>query len=128
MMELTFPVSPVAASRPRVGRHGSYYTGAYRRFRSEASSIVTDILGIEFEPFSDKLNVDIECYCTRPKTTILDCPKSDVDNIAKAILDILNGKLWDDDNQIVRLYITKQWALEGEPGYFNVAVEKTTVT
>jgi Holliday junction resolvase RusA-like endonuclease len=127
MLELTFPVSPVAASRPRVGRHGSYYTGAYKRFRAEASSVIMDVLGFDFEPIEGKLNVDIECYCKRPKTTKLECPKSDIDNIAKAVLDILNDKLWVDDNQIVRLYITKQWAPAGEPGYFNIALEKTIV-
>jgi len=125
MLELTFAVSPVAASRPRVGRHGSYYTGAYKRFRSEAGEVVFDVLGDNFDLLEGKLNVDIECYCTRPKTTKLEVPKSDVDNIAKAVLDILNGKLWVDDSQIVRLYITKQWAAVGEPGYFNLRVEKT---
>tara|TARA_R100000458_G_C8110758_1_gene133623 strand:+ start:187 stop:570 length:384 start_codon:yes stop_codon:yes gene_type:complete len=125
MLELTFPVSPVAASRPRVGRHGSYYAGAYRRFRNEAAPIVEQVLGKDFIPFDEKLIVSIGCYCTRPKTTKLECPKSDVDNMAKAVLDILNNKLWVDDHQIVTLYITKQWAPAGEPGYFNVAVEKT---
>lgn len=124
MMELTFPVSPVAASRPRVSRHGSYYAGPYKRFRSEATDIVLEVLGDNFVPLTDKLNVDVECYCTRPKTTKLEYPKSDVDNMAKAVLDILNKRLWEDDSQIVRLYITKQWAPAGEQGYFNVSLEK----
>ena len=125
MMELTFPVSPVAASRPRVSRHGSYYAGPYKRFRSEAAGVVLEVLGVDFIPFTDKLNVDVECYCTRPKTSKLEYPKPDVDNMAKAVLDILNKKLWEDDSQIVRLYITKQWAQAGEQGYFNIALEKS---
>lgn len=125
MLELTFMVSPVAASRPRVSRHGSYYAGAYRRFRTEVSPIVDEVLGNNFDPLEGKLNVDIECFCTRPKTTKLENPKPDVDNMAKACLDALNGKLWHDDSQIIRLYVTKQWASPGEQGYFNVSVEKT---
>lgn len=128
MFELTFPVSPVAASRPRVGRRGAYYTGTYRRFRTEAAYIVPDVIGMDFEPIPDKLRVDIECYCTRPKTTKLDCPRSDVDNMAKAILDLLNGKLWVDDSQIVQLYITKAWAPVGEPGYFTLGLDKIEIT
>lgn len=123
MLELTFPVSPVAASRPRVGRHGSYYAGAYRRFRSEAGAIVDKVLG-KRKPLENQLSVDVKCFCTRPKTTKLDVPKSDVDNLAKAVLDILNKKLWVDDSQIVNLFISKQWAPPGEPGWFTVAVEK----
>ena len=124
MMELTFPVSPVAASRPRVSRRGSYYTGAYKRFRHEAAEVVLDILGHDFEPLGCKLSIDIECYCTRPKTTKLEVPKSDVDNIAKAILDCLNNKLWIDDSQITELHITKQWASPGEQGYFTLGLSE----
>jgi len=125
MMELTFPVSPVAASRPRMSRYGTYYAGAYKRFRNEAADIIIDVLGANFKPLEGKLNVDVECYCTRPKTTKLECPRGDIDNIAKAVLDSLNGKLWKDDSQIVRLHVTKQWASPGEPGYFTLGVEKT---
>lgn len=124
MYELTFPVSPVAASRPRVSKWGSYYTGAYKQFRIDASDVVVEVLGEDFTPLSSKLQVDIECYCTRPKTTKLDGPKSDVDNMAKAVLDILNGKLWLDDSQIVSLHISKQWAPKGEPGWFTVGVNE----
>jgi Holliday junction resolvase RusA-like endonuclease len=123
MLELTFPVSPVAASRPRVGRHGSYYTGAYRRFRNEAGTIVNEVLG-KRKPIEGQLSVDVKCSCTRPKTTKLSAPQSDVDNLAKAILDILNKKLWVDDSQIINLFISKEWAPPGEPGWFTVAIEK----
>ena len=124
MLELTFPVSPVAASRPRVGRHGSYYAGAYRRFGNEAGAVVDKVLG-KIKPLEGQLNVDVKCFCTRPKTTKLDAPKSDVDNLAKAVLDILNKKLWIDDSQIINLFISKEWAPPGKPGWFTVAVEKS---
>jgi len=32
--------------------------------------------------------------------------------------------LWDDDSQIVALFISKQWAEPGEEGYFLVAIEE----
>jgi len=123
MIELTFPVSPVAASRPRVGRHGSYYTGAYKRFREEGSKVVSEMLK-GFTPFDDVLMVDIKCYCKRPKTTKLPFPKSDVDNLAKAVMDLMNKKLWIDDSQIIGLYVSKNWAEPDQDGYFTVAMEK----
>jgi Holliday junction resolvase RusA-like endonuclease len=123
MIELTFPVSPVAASRPRVGRHGSYYTGAYKRFREEGSKVANKILK-SFVPFEGTLNVDIKCYCTRPKTTKLPYPRSDADNLAKAVMDLMNKRLWVDDSQIIGMYVSKQWAEPDQEGYFVIAVEQ----
>lgn len=123
MIELTFPVSPVAASRPRVGRHGSYYTGAYKRFREQASKVANDMFK-DFHPFEYELMVDIKCYCTRPKTTKLSYPRSDVDNLAKAIMDLMNKKLWLDDSQVIGMFISKEWASPGQEGYFTIAVDK----
>ena len=57
MYELTFPVSPVAASRPRVSKWGSYYTGAYKQFRIDAADVVLEVLGEDFTPLSSKLPV-----------------------------------------------------------------------
>ena len=38
--------------------------------------------------------------------------RPDVDNMAKAVLDALNGLAWADDSQIVRLSITKEYTRE----------------
>lgn len=123
MIELTFPVSPVAASRPRVGRFSSYYTGAYQQFREQGSKIVDKILG-NLQPFEGPLIVEIRCFCTRPKTTKLTHPRSDIDNLAKGILDLLNKKLWLDDSQIVGLFITKNWVdYPNQEGYFTIHLE-----
>ena len=121
-MEWSFPISPVAASRPRVSKHGAYFAGPYKNFRREAAEIVDDILG-EWKPLSGPLTVDLELFIGRPKTTKLDVPKADIDNFVKAIFDVMNGKLWDDDSQVIKLYATKQWA-EDADGYFVLGINK----
>ena len=40
--------------------------------------------------------------------------KPDADNIAKAILDSLNGLAYKDDNQIVDLSVKKEYGLENK--------------
>lgn len=123
-MEWRFGINPVAASRPRVGKWGAYYTGTYKEFREEAAGKVFEVLGTDFEPLAGPLAVTIELYVKRPKTTERGWPKADIDNFAKAVLDIMNGKVWVDDSQIISIYITKQWAAKGEDGYFVLQVNK----
>jgi Holliday junction resolvase RusA-like endonuclease len=127
MRSYKFPINPVAASRPRVSKFGAYFTGPYKKFRSAAAIVINRILGRNFTPMSEKLAVDIKCFVTRPKSTKLEYPKADVDNYSKSILDSLNGKLWDDDSQIIALFISKQWANPDEEGYFIVEVEEVKV-
>ena len=121
--EYTLPISPIAASRPRLSRHGAYFTGPYKKFRCECAEIVYEVLGTDYELLEGPLAVDLELFVTRPRRTKLDAPKADIDNFVKAVLDVLNGKLWVDDSQILKLHATKQWAEVGEEGYFTVGVD-----
>ena len=121
-MEWVFPISPVAASRPRVARHGAYFAGPYKKFREECRDLVPMVLGPDFQPYDRALYIDVELYVTRPKTTKLDMPRPDIDNYQKAVFDALNEHLWSDDRVIQSVYAIKQWANEGEDGYFIVGV------
>ena len=40
--------------------------------------------------------------------------KPDVDNIAKAVLDALNGVIWVDDKQVVELTVKKYYGTSNE--------------
>ena len=121
-MEWVFPIDPVAASRPRVSRHGAYFVGPYKKFRQECRDLVPMVLGPDFRPYTERLYVDLELYITLPKTTKLDMPRPDIDNYQKSIFDAMNDYLWEDDRQIEAVYAVKQWAPEGTPGYFVVGV------
>ena len=124
MGEWTFPISPIAASRPRVSRHGAYFKGPYKTFRQEMVELVPEILGTSFTPLTKELSVDLELYIKRPKVTKLTNPRADIDNFCKAVFDSLNGYLWEDDKQIIKLYATKSWAGKGEEGYFVLGVDE----
>ena len=104
MPEWLFPISPVAASRPRVSRHGAYFAGPYKNFRSECAEIISMVLGNSFEPYDEPIKVDVEIFVKQPKKTKLLAPKADIDNYLKAIFDCLNGKLWRDDTIIHEVY------------------------
>ena len=121
-LEWTFPISPVAASRPRVSRYGAYFTGPYKKFREEGSQVIYEVLGADFDLIDQPLMVDLECYIKQPKSTKLGCPKGDIDNFIKGIFDLLNGKLWTDDGIIRSVHATKEWAPKGEDGYFTLGI------
>ena len=123
MAEWVFPISPVAASRPRVSRHGAYFAGPYKVFRNECIDVIEFVLGPNFKPYEQPIKVDVELFIRRPKTTKLIMPRADIDNFLKAVFDSLNKKLWIDDNIIQSVYATKQWAEVGEEGYFTVGVD-----
>jgi len=121
-MEWLFPISPVAASRPRVSKHGAYFAGPYKKFRKEMTELVPMLLGESFVPLVGPLEVDLELYVTRPKKTKLVSPRADIDNYIKAVFDSFNKKLWEDDTQIHKVYATKQWTDPKKMGYFVIGV------
>ena len=45
---------------------------------------------------------------------LLPTKKPDVDNVAKSVLDALNGVAWLDDSQVVRLEISKSYSAAGD--------------
>tara|TARA_R100000458_G_scaffold59698_1_gene71234 strand:- start:6788 stop:7171 length:384 start_codon:yes stop_codon:yes gene_type:complete len=124
MSEFVFNINPIAASRPRVSKWGAYYTGPYKKFKTDAVKTVADTLGPEWTPIEENLRTEVFVYVTKPKRTKLDYPKADIDNYLKAIFDCLNGKLWVDDKQVVVVHAEKAWTEPGEEGYFVVRVEK----
>mgnify|MGYP003639171760 CR=1 FL=1 len=124
MAEWLFPISPIAASRPRVSKHGAYFTGAYKKFRKEMIELVPAILGDGFIPFDKQLKVDVEFYIKQPAKTKLASPRADIDNFLKACFDSFNGWLWEDDRQIIQVYATKEWAPKDSLGYFVIGVEE----
>ena len=74
------------------------------------------------KPTRGIVSVTIEAVFGRPKyhktkrgvkASAPEIPRQDVDNVAKAVLDALNGVAWVDDTQVERLLVTKSWSDEG---------------
>ena len=117
-MKLTFLITPVPASRPRVCRWGTFYQKKYTKFRKD----MADILAIGNQPdsiFTEALELDVTFYMPIPKSY----PKKkreeldgqycisnmDLDNLEKALYDSMNGVIYEDDKQIVCHTVRKMW-------------------
>lgn len=100
--------------RPRFTRGGNAYTPkGTRDYESAIREAFENATGRPPEPFSGPIAVCIKTYRQLPKSTPKsvhsepDTHKPDIDNVAKIVLDALNGVAWDDDAQVVSLTVSK---------------------
>ena len=112
-------INPVAASRPRVTKRGTYYAKEYESFKKSFPLL----LG-KPNKLNGALSVIIALTIPVPKSITkkeklsrlgnYHTMKPDADNYAKAILDAMNGIYYEDDAQVAMLSISKKWGVEGE--------------
>lgn len=125
-LELQFivPGEPQGKGRPRFTRQGRAYTPAKT---AEYEARIAGLAAAAMRPFAGPTAlpcyVRIDAYKGIPKSWTRakrlramegqEIPgKPDLDNVAKAVLDALNGLVYADDVQVVRLLVTKQYSLE----------------
>lgn len=120
MIEITLPLAPTPCPRPRVRRFGGVYYG--KKYESHREAARKLIEAMKLQPVEGYFSVSIDFYSCVPKShskkqreaclSGLKYPSGDVDNMAKACLDFITAaKLWKDDSQVVKLSVTKQYAL-----------------
>lgn len=100
--------------RPRFTRSGRPYTPkATRDYERDIREAFENATGRPPEPFSGPIAVCIMTYRQLPKSTPKsvysepDTHKPDIDNVAKIVLDALNGVAWEDDAQVTSLTVVK---------------------
>lgn len=100
--------------RPRFTSGGRPYTPkATRDYERTIREAYENAPGRPPEPFSGPIAVSIMTYRQLPKSAqkgVLSDPdthKPDIDNVAKIVLDALNGVAWEDDAQVVSLTASK---------------------
>jgi len=100
------PGEPVSKGRPRLAKGGHSYTPPRTR---EAEKRVSDAYRLHIGPtptgqqmVHGRLAVEIVFVCKNRR-------KRDVDNMAKLVLDALNGVAYVDDDQIDHLFVQRVW-------------------
>lgn len=127
MASLSFSAAlkPVGKARPRFdSRHGVTYTPtATRNYEGQLALMarkalgkrpklkgeLTVTMGFNYaapKSWTKKQMAELAAAGALPKTT-----KPDVDNLVKAVLDALNGVVYEDDAAVVRVYATKWWSV-----------------
>ena len=107
---IIIPGEPVPKGRPRmaVTSHGKRVTYTPERTKRYAKSVEKWALTQRVKPMKGPLRVSIWFWIKRKGSwnTI------DIDNLAKGILDPLNGLAWGDDKQIVDLLCFKRTGID----------------
>ena len=128
MREFKIPGKAQAKQRPGMGRSGVVYTPKetliYENYVKMCYSDYANQFG--WLPYESQVRAEIEVLVAVPKSDsktkkkakiegmIRPAVKPDCDNLAKSILDSLNGLAYQDDKQVVELSIKKYYAENAE--------------
>lgn len=118
-------------ARPRVARTTKhmYTPSSTVAAMEEIRHAWRTIAGNAKAPIGRPVRVEITCQRplpkSRPKSMDFesDLVKPDVDNVAKLVLDALNGFAYQDDSQVVALHVRKTHRIRGIDERTSVAVE-----
>jgi Holliday junction resolvase RusA-like endonuclease len=123
-MKFIIHAAPKPKGRPRVTRSGHAFTPKATREYEQLIVSEWEIQHGKATPIENPIAVRVMFYMPIPKATSnkarermaagLEVPvkKPDIDNLLKAVLDALNGKAYQDDNQIVDILAEKRYSDE----------------
>ena len=121
MYQFIVPGAPRGKQRPKVTRNGAYTPEETKRYEQKVLACFLNEYP-RMKPIRSGVNVHITAFFEIPKSygkarrerilNGLERPtkKPDADNIAKIILDALNGKVILDDKQVVVLTVKKHYS------------------
>jgi len=120
-MRFTITGRPYGKKRPRKGKFNVYDPKENREHEEYIRQCFIKDEGMKPEPTDNPVWLNINCYYPVPKGTpkkvreamlagkIFPLMKPDGDNIAKSIMDALNGFYYHDDKQVVLLRVYRQY-------------------
>jgi Holliday junction resolvase RusA-like endonuclease len=118
MIEFKIPGPPTPKGRPRLGRHGVYTPQKTKDAEALCKWFARSNCNLMSGPLSMKIRFGMpipKSYSKKKRAEIsagrLHHMKTpDLDNLAKLVLDALNGIAYDDDKQIIELTVSKFYA------------------
>jgi len=135
--KMTIDHEPIGQPRPRAVRRG-YSIGMYTPTTHAVTSFKRMIVMAWKQvngrsQYSGPIAVWIHAWFSRPKRMVYKrkqmhehwhVTKPDADNIAKAVLDALNGVAWKDDAQVCAVHVVKRVRSDASPGRVDITIEE----
>lgn len=117
MIDVFLDVKPTPKARPRLKKFGSVYTPKKTAIAERAVHILVMHYMIENRIHITDRPIALQitfCYKYRKGTKDADkllpmyfCKRPDIDNLAKLVMDAMNGLVYEDDAQVVKLRCEK---------------------
>ena len=111
--EIELPLPPLSWARPRAGRGAAFFFTAPKQ-KKHAQAIAQACRLAKAPCLGGALELTLVFRFTRAKSCKLEFPtqarRNDIDNLAKQVLDAVNGILFVDDSQVVKLCASKEFA------------------
>lgn len=122
-IDFTLNTKAISAGRPQVYKNGGVGDApSYRKFKNEVEAVMIKDIGEErinqiIEKFQEGTGYQVKmtCYYKVVNSNFWNTPmitRPDVDNVAKALLDQILGRLGIDDSRVFNLTIEKLYAKE----------------
>lgn len=134
---INLDIEPTPQLRPRATRRGGfihvYDQPKVKAYKLAVKRLAEQTKPGQHDPLTGPLEVKVTFYRTvqrslskaetdrRLTNKVKPTTKPDVDNYIKALLDALNGILWKDDAQIVKLEAQKRYA---KKGHVEIVIDK----
>ncbi len=122
-IELEILGKPKGKSRARRAENGQFYIPKATKTReAEIRTAYTQRYGALKAPKDTAVSVGVTAFFHKKSTDQTDQPlrTPDIDNIAKLVLDALNGTAWDDDRQVWRITAERRYTLGNSVTYVNI--------
>jgi Holliday junction resolvase RusA-like endonuclease len=127
MISFTIPIKPVAWQRPRFNGKVGYTAKKVSKFEETISLYAKKAMGSN-PPTKDMVTVTVKFFYKRPEKfpkyikeridrgeIVAGKPtRPDIDNLAKGVLDAMNGIVYVDDGQVVEINISKLYSNQEE--------------
>ena len=134
-ISISLPLQPTACPRPRVSKFGTYYPKTYKDFVKRASGFIEAVHSNQIGLLQDE-PLEIECIFIfnrpdymhtkkYPAERVAHTKRPDVDNLVKAINDVLQATgVIKDDSQIYYLSCKKYYSAKDEGPSINIEIKK----
>lgn len=133
----TINTKAIGKERPRFNTYTktTYTPQKTKKYEEIIKNTFQEKYGLRINPSVNEIHIKIDVEYAPPKSIskkkkaeLIDWKqgymhKPDVDNIAKAILDALNGVVWLDDKQVVELLVSKAYGKEDKINIEIIEVE-----
>lgn len=133
--QITINEKAIGKARPRFNMYQkrTYTPQKTKKYEEMIKNVFQQKYGRNFNPLENEVYIKIDVEYAPPKSlskkkrqVLIDrkvgyTHKPDCDNIAKAILDALNGVVWKDDKQVVGLLVMKCY---GEEDKINIEIRE----